>query len=180
MTGLKYSSYKVTKCNFERVKFPSRSVFNRKARISVAVNRICEYQNRKHEYIIDTVWNLRLDIGARYSFTITEILVWDCDLQLTFRYSYSKVLISKRKIIKILWRSNQFCMKNAWVLSYQLSAQRRLRSDWADVQADLSLRWAHSHFVCFVTRRLISSVCWWCYILYLLVWCFLDHVSRLN
>ena len=28
-------------------------------------------------------------------------------------------------------------------------------SDWADVQADLSLRWAHSHFVGFVTRRLI-------------------------
>ena len=38
-------------------------------------------------------------------------------------------------------------MKKAWVLSYPLSAQRRLWSDWADVQADLSLRWAHSHFV---------------------------------
>ena len=36
-------------------------------------------------------------------------------------------------------------MKKAWDLSYQLSAQRRLRSDWADAQADLSLRWAHSH-----------------------------------
>ena len=28
--------------------------------------------------------------------------------------------------------------------------QRRLWSDWADAQADLSLRWAHSHFVGFV------------------------------
>ena len=28
-----------------------------------------------------------------------------------------------------------------------LSAQRSLWSDWMDVQADLSLRWAHSHFV---------------------------------
>ena len=27
-------------------------------------------------------------------------------------------------------------------------------SDWADTQADLSLRWAHSHFVVFVMRRL--------------------------
>ena len=27
-------------------------------------------------------------------------------------------------------------------------------SDWADAQADLSLRWAHSHFVGFVKRRL--------------------------
>ena len=46
-------------------------------------------------------------------------------------------------------------MKKHWVLSYALSAQRRLWSDWADAQADLSLRWAHSHFVGFVTRRLI-------------------------
>ena len=45
-------------------------------------------------------------------------------------------------------------MKKVWVLSYlPLSAQRRLRSDWADAQADLSLRWAHIHFVGFVMRR---------------------------
>ena len=42
-------------------------------------------------------------------------------------------------------------MKEAWVLSYPLSAQQRLWSDWADQ----SLRWAHSHFVGFVMRRLI-------------------------
>ena len=47
-----------------------------------------------------------------------------------------------------------FRMKKAWVLSYPLSAQRRLWSDSADAQADLSLRWAHSHFVGFVMRRL--------------------------
>ena len=38
-----------------------------------------------------------------------------------------------------------------------LSAQRRLWSDWADAQADLSLRLAHSHFVGFVMSRLISD-----------------------
>ena len=32
------------------------------------------------------------------------------------------------------------CMKKPWVLSYPLSAQRKLWSDWADAQADLSLR----------------------------------------
>ena len=32
--------------------------------------------------------------------------------------------------------------------------QRRLWSDWADAQADLSLRWAHSHFVGFVMLQL--------------------------
>ena len=45
-------------------------------------------------------------------------------------------------------------LKQNWVLSYPLSAQRRLWSDWADAQADLSLRWAQSHFVGFVMRRL--------------------------
>ena len=42
-------------------------------------------------------------------------------------------------------------MKKAWVLNYQLSAQLRLWSDWADAQADLSLRWAH-------------SFCWFCHV----------------
>ena len=44
-------------------------------------------------------------------------------------------------------------MKKAGVLSYILSAQQRLWSDWADAQADLSIHWAHSHFVGFVMRR---------------------------
>ena len=50
-------------------------------------------------------------------------------------------------------------MKKAWVLSYPVSVQRRLWSDWADAQADLSLRWAQSHFVGFVTRWLICIFC---------------------
>ena len=39
-------------------------------------------------------------------------------------------------------------MKKAWVwvLSYLLGTQRRLWSDWAEAQADLSLRWAHMPF----------------------------------
>ena len=46
-------------------------------------------------------------------------------------------------------------MKKAWILSYPLSAQRRLWSDWADDHADLSPRWAHTHFVGFVMSWLI-------------------------
>ena len=49
-------------------------------------------------------------------------------------------------------------MKKAWVLSYPLSAQQRLWSDWADAQADLSLRCAHSHFVGFVMSRLFKDM----------------------
>ena len=61
-------------------------------------------------------------------------------------------------------------MKNAWALSYLLSAQRRLWSDWLTprliwvyagrtviAKVDLSLRWAHSHFVGFVMRRLLCT-----------------------
>ena len=51
-------------------------------------------------------------------------------------------------------------MKKPWVLIYPLSAQRRLWSDWADAKADLSLRWAHSHFVGFVISRLMYPKRW--------------------
>ena len=51
-------------------------------------------------------------------------------------------------------------IKKAWTLSYPLRAQPSLWSDWADAQADLSLRWAHSHIVCFVKRRLIFLSLW--------------------
>ena len=37
-----------------------------------------------------------------------------------------------------------------WILGYPWSAQRRLWSDWADVQADLIPFWAHRSFI-FVT-----------------------------
>ena len=49
-------------------------------------------------------------------------------------------------------------MKKAWTLSYPLSAQGRLWSDWGNAQADLSLCWAHSHIVGFVTRQLICMI----------------------
>ena len=42
-------------------------------------------------------------------------------------------------------------LKQNWVLSYKMSAQRRLWSHWADAQADLSLRWAQRSF------------CWFCH-----------------
>ena len=54
---------------------------------------------------------------------------------------------------------------SAWkkksILSYPLSAQRILWSDWVDAQADLCLRLAHSYFVVFVMRQLnyLSAKC---------------------
>ena len=46
-------------------------------------------------------------------------------------------------------------MKKAWILSYPLSAQRRLWSDWVDAQAELSLCWAHMPLCWFFTRWLM-------------------------
>ena len=55
--------------------------------------------------------------------------------------------------VRPVWPVFAVRRKRAQVLSYTLSAQRRLWSDWAD----LSLHWSHSHFVGFVTRWLILS-----------------------
>ena len=63
------------------------------------------------------------------------------------------------------------CMKKDWVLSYPLSAQRRLWSDWAYAQADLSRRRVHIHLVGFVVRRL---KCLWLYWAVKLSLCFLN------
>ena len=51
--------------------------------------------------------------------------------------------------IRPVWSVFAVHVKKPWVLSYPLSAQRRLWSDWVDAQAVLSLRWAHTHFVGF-------------------------------
>ena len=46
------------------------------------------------------------------------------------------------------------------LLSYSLSAQRSLCSDWADSQADLSLRWAHMSFCwcCHAAAKMVSFI----------------------
>ena len=52
--------------------------------------------------------------------------------------------------IRPVWSVLAVRMKKQWVLCYPLSALRRLGSDWADAQADPSLRWAQRSF------------CWFC------------------
>ena len=48
-------------------------------------------------------------------------------------------------------------LMGSWGPKLSSCGQRRLWSDWADAQADLSLRWAHTHFVGFVMRWLIYT-----------------------
>ena len=63
--------------------------------------------------------------------------------------------------IRPVWSKSTLCAQ--WVAkdpsflhadSEDWSAWASLWSDWADAQADLSLRWAHSNFVGFVMSRL--------------------------
>ena len=71
----------------------------------------------------------------------------------------TKWLCAQRRL-RSAWASAVFAVRveKPWVLSYPLSAQRRLWSDWADAQADLSLRWAHPHLVGFVMSWLICTI----------------------
>ena len=59
--------------------------------------------------------------------------------------------------IRPVWSESSLCAQ--WVAKDPvfLHADSEDWSDWADAQADLSLRWAHTHFVGFVMLRLIFS-----------------------
>ena len=57
--------------------------------------------------------------------------------------------------IRPVWSESSL---SAWRKLGSLNAQRRLWSDWADAQADLSLRWAHMPF------------CWFCHDAAHIVW----------
>ena len=61
-------------------------------------------------------------------------------------------------------------MEVAWTFSHTVSAQRRRWSDCADAQADLSHRWAHSHFVGFV-------MLWFTYDCYLFLLLFISWIQ---
>ena len=56
--------------------------------------------------------------------------------------------------IRPVWSESSLCAQ--WVAKDPsfLHADSKDWSDWPDAQADLSLRWAHSHFIGFVMRRL--------------------------
>ena len=84
-----------------------------------------------------------------YSVTLQEP-PHDKTKQLAVRPAKTQISLGIRPV----WLVFTVPTKKAWVLNYPLSAQQRFWSDWTDAQADLSLRWAHSHFVGFVMRRL--------------------------
>ena len=99
-------------------------------------------------------WNIII-----FSFSFCAIIVLKClfvflhinkfyqRLIVTFEQPHDKT--NKVECPPSLIRVFAVRTKKAWVLNYPLSAQRRLWSDWANAQADLSLRWAHMPFYWF-------------------------------
>ena len=73
--------------------------------------------------------------------------IWRVLLGRKFLWFRSNLNLDNRPV----WSVFAVRMKKARVLSYPLSAQWRLWSDWAYAQADLNLRWAHMPF------------CWFCH-----------------
>ena len=103
-------------------------------------------------------WTFAARIGDKYQIRLTRSIYRMANEPRHDKTNKMSVRPAKTQIsldIRPVWSvSSLSAWKEPWVLRYLLSAQRRLWSDRADAQADLSLRWAHSHFVGFVMSRL--------------------------
>ena len=72
----------------------------------------------------------------------------------------TKQLCAQRRL-RSAWafaQSDQSSLCAQWVAKDLGFLHADSEKDWANAQADRSLRWAHSHFVGFVTRLLIYFV----------------------
>ena len=91
-----------------------------------------------------TKWPVR-PAKTQISLGIRPVLHHLCVARLLFELSFCSVLFSLIRFFAVR-------MKKPWVLSYPMSAQQSLWSDWVDTQADLSLGWAH------------RTSCWFCHV----------------
>ena len=75
----------------------------------------------------------------------------------TSRVKYEKIAYMSRLMTKPAILIRVFAVRSVGSKGAKLSlyVQRRIWSDWADAHADLSLWWAHTHFVGFILSRLI-------------------------
>ena len=98
------------------------------------------------------IW-MNLDDNIQNSFSLSELaleMIWATSWQ-----SQQNGMCAQQRL-RSGWASSLIRvfvvrLKKARILSYPLSAQRRLWSDLADAQADLSFRWAH------------MPLCWFCH-----------------
>ena len=106
----------------------------------------------KMAYFVQETQNgksLMIAVGTNIAYLVREWqnlqnYIWAASWQ-----NQQNAMCAQRRLTSLI-RVFTVCMKKAWVLSFPLSTQRRLWSDWADAQSDLSLRWVHGPF------------CWFC------------------
>ena len=103
---------------------------------------------------VSQFWILRVNKCSLTLSLFTLITNMSCRMTKATKWHVRPVKTQISLGICPVWSVFAVRKKKAWVLSYPLSAQWKLWSDWADAQADLSLRWEHSHFVGFVMWRL--------------------------
>ena len=106
-----------------------------------------------------TKWHVRpaktqISFGIRPVWSESSLSAWRKLGSLATQWTHSEDSDQTGRMPRLIWiftGRTTVRMKKACVLSYPLSAQRRLWSDLADAQAYLSLRWVHMPF------------CWFCH-----------------
>ena len=105
-----------------------------------------------HNFIICSLMRLILGkvVPCHLSRDMTKPTKWVC-AQRRLRSAWAS---------RTVWSESSLCAQ--WVAKDPsfLHADSEDWSDWAEAQADLSLRWAHSHFISFVMSRLIYCLMW--------------------
>ena len=94
-----------------------------------------------------------------WNFTYIHVMLFELPHDKTNKMSVRPAKTQISLGIRPVWSAYSLCAK--WVAKgpmFSSYGQRRLWSDRADAQADLSLRWAHDHIAGFVMRRLIYFV----------------------
>ena len=109
-----------------------------------------------------------MTVKPHMSRDMTKLTKWLCGAQRRLRSAWASAQSDQSlRCPHSAWASAQSDSLSAFSLgirpvwsesSLSTYGQRRLWSDWADAQADLSLRWAHSHIVGFVMSRLKYSM----------------------
>ena len=144
------------------------------------------------ESLLCAQWVTRISLGIRPIWSESSLSTWRKLGSLATHWVHSEDSDQTGRMPRLIWVFTGR-MKKAWVLSYPLSAQWRLWSDWADAQADLSLHWAHEESLgpelpteCTVKTLIrldrcpglsesslgAHSICWFCHVVAHLLFCF--------
>ena len=96
------------------------------------VSTKCYQKIEKHQLRSSAIW----------------VIIYPCKTKWATAWQNQQIDLCAQRTLRSAWACAVFagCLKKAWVLSYPMSAQRRLWLDCTDAPADLCVRWAHMSF----------------------------------